>query len=240
MDSAIGIGAQQTSTPRTVDTDAELTAIAVQCGEEHGFEYVEAEFSELSDFKVRWTRTWAQVSFEVSDYLRGAPESVVRSLLSTVFDRMNGDETPYPADVKGYLQDPAFRMAHRNEWLSRHHVIPDTDMGHRLYSAIGRLTVAGLIPRDMPADIVWGWCPASECAYRAGTASSVMHGLVVSDALRTARNGTLDYVVFRLYLMATIPIGEDRATRFYEMLDRYPVSERSTAERALTAKHLRP
>ena len=65
-----------------------LTRAMATAGARNGFEDVTAEFSAFRDFKLKWTRSYKWISFEVSDYLRNAPENVIRSLAETVYARM--------------------------------------------------------------------------------------------------------------------------------------------------------
>lgn len=49
-------------------------------GIKNGFDEIQAEFSTFRDFKLKWTRSYKWISFEVSDYLRNAPKNVMQSL----------------------------------------------------------------------------------------------------------------------------------------------------------------
>lgn len=59
-------------------------------GRRNGFEDIQAEFAAFRDFKLKWTRSYRWISFEVSDYLRNAPEDVMDSLAETMFAKMRG------------------------------------------------------------------------------------------------------------------------------------------------------
>ena len=52
-------------------------------GIRNGFEDISAEFSAYREFKLKWTRFYKLIGFEVSDYLRNAPEHVMQSLAET-------------------------------------------------------------------------------------------------------------------------------------------------------------
>ncbi len=54
-----------------------LTAIFSVAGTRNGYDEVQAEFSPFRDFKVKWTRSYKWIAFEVSDYLSDAPENVI-------------------------------------------------------------------------------------------------------------------------------------------------------------------
>ena len=96
-----------------------LTRAMTVAGTRNGFEEIQAEFSPFRDFKLRWTRSYKWISFEVSDYLRNAPENIIRSLAETVYARMLGNEkSAYSQDVCDYLNSDGFLRENQNLYLN--------------------------------------------------------------------------------------------------------------------------
>ena len=80
--------------------DRTLRAIFRVAGVRNGYDEVDAEFSPFRDFKIKWMRSYRWISFEVSDYLKEAPEEVIQSLTETVFAKVRGEnDTLYTEDV---------------------------------------------------------------------------------------------------------------------------------------------
>ena len=89
-------------------------------GIRNGFDDIQAEFSAFRDFKLKWTRPYKWISFEVSDYLRNAPENVMQSLAETVFARIRGEcRTSYSEEVCDYLNSGEFLEENQGLFLKR-------------------------------------------------------------------------------------------------------------------------
>lgn len=83
-------------------------------GIRNGYEDIIAEFSAFRDFKLKWARSYKWISFEVSDYLRNAPQSVIESLAGTVFAKIGGqDKTGYSEEVCEYFSSERFLRDNR-------------------------------------------------------------------------------------------------------------------------------
>ncbi len=61
-----------------------LTNAMTEAGARNGFTDVTADFFAFRDFKLKWTKTSNWIAFEVSDYLRNTPQSVIESLAETI------------------------------------------------------------------------------------------------------------------------------------------------------------
>lgn len=86
-------------------------------GKRNGFEDIQAEFAAFRDFKLKWTRSYKWISFEVSDYLRNAPEHVMQSLAETVFAKIGGqDKTGYSEEVCEYFSSERFLRDNRTSF----------------------------------------------------------------------------------------------------------------------------
>ena len=102
--------------------NSEMLIRAMQnAGKRNGFEDIQAEFAPFRDFKLKWTRSYKWISFEVSDYLRNAPESVMESLAETIFAKMRGDgKTEYSREVCDYLNSDGFLKENQGTYLKRY------------------------------------------------------------------------------------------------------------------------
>jgi hypothetical protein len=111
--------------------DSEMLNRALQnAGRRNGFEDIQAEFSAFRDFKLKWTRSYKWISFEVSDYLRSAPENVIESLAETVFARIRGEDwVTYSEEVCDYLNSKEFLEENQRMYLKRYMGISDSPCG---------------------------------------------------------------------------------------------------------------
>ncbi len=136
-----------------------LTMAMATAGARNGFEDVTAEFSAFRDFKLKWTRSYKWISFEVSDYLRNAPQNVIESLAETIYAKIGGAEkTPYSENVCEYLNSERFLRDNQDLSLKRFRGISQTPCGENvdLTEAYIRLVVSGLVERDPRLVIRWG------------------------------------------------------------------------------------
>lgn len=98
-----------------------LTAIAAEVGQEYGIE-ASARFDAFKDVKIKWWRTNSTIELIVTDYMKDAPEQVIRSLISVILDRIYKDpktDNGYPDEVKNYFMAPEFKTAHINTFFDR-------------------------------------------------------------------------------------------------------------------------
>ena len=97
-----------------------LTKAMATAGARNGYEDVTAEFSAFRDFKLKWTRSYKWINFEVSDYLRNAPLSVIESLAETIYAKIGGaDRTSYSKEVCEYLNSEKFLRDNQDIFLKR-------------------------------------------------------------------------------------------------------------------------
>lgn len=109
----------------TQEEQNRIQNIAQTIGQRFGYDTATAEFRPLADLKMKWQRSSRYIHLEISDYLVGAPDDVLCSLVEGVFKRIRGEyngSTPYPQNVCDYLTDGKFAPAHRRTFLSRHKV----------------------------------------------------------------------------------------------------------------------
>lgn len=133
-----------------------LNDIAVEIGAARGYDDVGASYTAFGDFKLRWARGHRWIEFEVSDYLADATEGIIRAILNLVFDRIAGEDAPYPEEVKAWLTSDSFARDHRAVFVERHpDILMRTEGKHRdLADSVRRLTAKGLLPE--------GWDPAAK------------------------------------------------------------------------------
>ena len=87
-------------------------------GRRNGFDDIQAEFAAFRDFKLKWTRSYKWISFEVNDYLKNAPEHVMESLAETIFAKIRGEDgASYSKKVCDYLNPQEFSTKTRSSTL---------------------------------------------------------------------------------------------------------------------------
>ena len=206
-------------------------------GIRNGYEDVTAEFSAFRDFKLKWTRSYKWISFEVSDYLRNAPQSVIESLAETVFAKIGGqDKTGYSEEVCEYLGSERFLRDNQDLFLKRFRGISQTPCGDNvdLAEVYMRLVDRGLIERDPNLVIRWGASNRNDS--RIGHSSVLMKTIIVNPKLDTEdiTESALDYALFTQICRVKLGFNSNRnedADRYEKMLDRYPA--RNEAEKIL-------
>ena len=214
-----------------------LTRAMATAGARNGFEDVTAEFSAFRDFKLKWTRTSNWISFEVSDYLRNAPQSVIESLAETIYAKIGGaDRTRYSEEVCEYLNSERFLRDNQDLFLKRFRGISQTPCGENvdLAEVYARLIDRGLVERDPRLVIRWG--SSSRSDIRVGHSSVLMKTVLINPKLDTedSSENALDYALYSQICHVNLGFGstrEDDSERHEKMLDRYP--GRASAEMEL-------
>ena len=127
-------GTQAQERKKMENCDSEMLNRALQnAGRRNGFEDIRAEFAAFRDFKLKWTRSYKWISFEVSDYLKSAPENVIESLAETVFARIRGeDRATYSEKVCDYLNSKEFLEENQRMYLKRYMGISDSPGGENV------------------------------------------------------------------------------------------------------------
>ena len=141
---------------RTV-SDEHLTDIFAEVGSRYGYEDVGAEFSPLTDMKVKWSRAYKWIRFSVSDYLDRAPDDVLRNLAEIIYARISGDNREYDEVFVRYITDPKLVKQNRKDFLKRSRNLNKTSIGdyHDLNDCVNRLRDQGLLPDDMECELRW-------------------------------------------------------------------------------------
>ena len=98
----------------------ELTEIAKMVGSWYGYDDVEAEFSNLAEFKVKWGRSYKWAQLTVTDYIKDAPDGVIEALLTMIFERFKGNYGPYPEALLDYITSEKFIEKNIYTYIKRH------------------------------------------------------------------------------------------------------------------------
>lgn len=209
--------------------NSEMLNRALQnAGRRNGFEDIQAEFAAFRDFKLKWTRSYRWISFEVSDYLRNAPENVMESLAETIFAKIHGDgKTEYSQEVCDYLNSDGFLKENQGMYLKRFRGISGTARGESvdLLDCYRRLTEKGLVEHD--PRLVIRWSCSGDRSGKVGRSSVLMRTIVMNPALDSedVSEEALDYALYSQICHVNLEFGptrENDAERYGVMLDRHP------------------
>lgn len=167
-----------------------LKEIASNVATKYGYTDVSAEFTPFRDFKVKWTRALGWISFEVSDYLEGAPDDALESLFETVFERIKGDVTKeYGDTLVTYLTSEEFRNSNRDLFIDRQQFI---EGGESITDAVAIIEEKGLYPEELSKDLFIGTfqcnrqsIPRTSALFRAIAIPSSMENLDATELART-------------------------------------------------------
>ena len=186
-----------------------LKEIASNVATRYGYTDVSAEFTPFTDFKVSWSRMFVfeWISFEVSDYLEGAPDDALESLFETVFERIKGDVTKEYGDaLVTYLTSEEFRNSNRDLFIDRQQFI---EGGESITDAVAIIEEKGLYPEELSKDLFIGTfqcdrqsIPRTSTLFRTIAIPSSMENL---DTMRLARIIYHEICV----VQAGFPKGED-------------------------------
>lgn len=205
-------------------------------GIRNGFEDITAEFAAFRDFKLKWTRSYKWISFEVSDYLRNAPEHVMESLAETIFAKIRGEDgVPYSEEVCDYLNSQEFLDENQKQYLGRFRGISETARGENvdLLDCYRRLVEKELVEYD--PKLVIRWSNTEDRSRKTGRASVLMRTIVMNSALDSENisEEALDYALYSQICHVNLEFGptrENDAERYETMLSVYPDRTREEME----------
>lgn len=205
---------------RTV-SDETLKQIFERVGMAYGYTDVDACFRPFADFKVRWTRNYKWISFDVSDYLDRAPEDVLASLADTIFKRLSGTDCDYSEVLIRYLQDTA--PSNTSDYILRNGFQGDSiGRYHDLNDCVNRLRSQGLIQPDMECILCWdGNNPG-----KASGCSVIQRIVWVSTDLdrKGVPENVLDYAVYNKLAHIMAGFGSSASKSEFSRLDAlYPM-----------------
>ncbi len=217
--------------------DSEMLNRAMRnAGIRNGYEDITAEFSAFRDFKLKWTRSYKWISFEVSDYLRNAPQNVIESLAETVFAKIGGqDKTGYSEEVCEYLSSERFLRDNQDLFLKRFRGISQTPYGENvdLTEVYMRLVDRGLVERDPSLVIRWGASNRSD--NRIGHSSVLMKTIIVNPKLDTEdiSENALDFALYTQVCRVNLGFSgdkEDNVCRYELTIAEYPEMDKAESE----------
>ena len=205
-------------------------------GIRNGFEDISAEFSNFRDFKLKWTRSYKWISFEVSDYLRNAPEHVMQSLAETVFARIRGDDgVSYSEEVCDYLNSSEFLEENQGLFLKRFRGISISTQGENvdLQDSYRRLTESGLVEYD--PKLVIRWSNRQDKSRKVGRSSVLMRTIVMNSELDSGdiSEETLDYALYSQICRVNLGFGPNKdgdSERYETMLSNYLMKTEAEVE----------
>ena len=217
--------------------NSEMLNRALQnAGRRNGFEDIQAEFAAFRDFKLKWTRSYRWISFEVSDYLRNAPENVMESLAETIFAKIHGDgKTEYSQEVCDYLNSDGFLRENQGTYLKRYRGVTDSPRGENvdLMDSYRRLVESGLVEDD--PRIAIRWSRTEDRGRSVGRSSVLMRTIVMNPVLDAEEisEDILDYALYTQICRVNLGFGPSRdgdAERYEAMLETHPGRVRAEAE----------
>jgi len=174
-----------------------LNKVFEEVGREHGYDSITAEFGVFKEFKVKWKRSMGWAEFEVSDYLKGAPEEVLRDLAEMIFDRIGRKPNAERKAFKNYVATSEFLENTRPKFLARSRNMSHTTEGESkdLLDSYRRLIDMGLVEEDK--DIVFTWTLKDNRRKLANT-SVLMKVITISRRLdgEMVPDCLLDYVLY--------------------------------------------
>lgn len=205
----------------------DLTAIFQAVGKRHGFDESTAEFSPFKDFKVKWTRTYKWISFEVCDYLSDAPDEVIKSLANTIFDKIcGGTDAGYGSEFTDWIGTNEFIRLKQPLYVRRFRGLSLDSAGanRNLKDSYGRLVAKGLVPEDDAVYLGWATFPSSKVV---GKSSVIMKVVAMSDVLDSLDipDDVMDYCLYSQLShigMGFNPGCDSRGAQYDELLSRYP------------------
>lgn len=193
-------------------------------GEKYGYEDVKAKFTAFRDFKVKWMRSYKWIEFDVSDYLKDAPNEVLEALAKTLFAKIKGENASYPELVVDWLTRPDFVDRNQPIYIRRCRGLSKTCEGanHDLFQAYERLLAKGLVDYDEQIAFRWG-----AIEHSVGHSSVLMKTVVISERLDSEEvsEDLLDYALYTQLVhvgMGFNPSGEPRGGHYEEELNKYP------------------
>ena len=130
---------------------------------------------------MRWQRSYKWADFQVSDYLRDAPEEVLEGIARTIFTKIQGEESDYTNEVVGWLTAPEFVERLQPTYIQRDRRISFEEGEHKsLEDALDRLKEKGFIGDLGKTKIFWS---NEATSGRGGWSSALMKVITVNRKL---------------------------------------------------------
>lgn len=183
-------------------------------GAEYGYDDVTVGFAQFKDVKLRWQRSFRWISFQVSDLIEGADDSVYEALARTIFARLRGDEP----DPDGLLSIQEYARTHtKGHYIDRHTPVKT---GRDLTVCLTRLAEAGFID---PADNLTATWTNDRFGSALARSSAIYRHILVSASADDLPDAALDYLIYRHAVRILAPRdGHEREAYIAERMAAYP------------------
>lgn len=205
-------------------TENDVNEAFKKVGNEFGIQ-TSAKFEEFRDFKVKWQRSSTWAMFQVTDYLKNAPQEVLESLARTIFLKFQGSDANYSADVVEWLTAPEFVDEIQPVYIKRDRRISFAAGRHKdLEASLQRLKEKGLVEDDEKRRIYWSAEPARTIG---AWSSMLMKVITVNNILDSEEvpNEVLDAVLLREITAISCDYAQssvDKKKAVNERMQQYP------------------
>ncbi|MGI5964907.1 MAG: hypothetical protein ACOX8L_03535 [Candidatus Methanomethylophilaceae archaeon] len=185
----------------------------------------EAEFAPFANFKTRWHNRGRSFVYEVTDYLSGAPDSVLFAYTDAVVAKSAGYRKEYGYEYHRWISSPEFIEENRPSYIARSRNITRSPEGtHRsLYDSLDRLISSGFLDGSVLRDSYFTWTKRPGYT-KVGSCNTVFRVVSVSSSLDSedVPEEVLDYVVYHecLHLSGGYRPGKRPHDREFRMAER--------------------
>ena len=199
-------------------------------GKEYGYDSVSAEFSVFKEFKVKWRRSCGWAEFEVSDYLKDAPQKVMEGMAETIFSKIcRKVRKNYPKEMFEWITSEEFVRNKQPQYLARSRNLTRSAAGEHvnLNDAYKRLIDLGLVNFDKDLVISWTRQPNIK---RIGYCSVLMKVIAISSTLDSPSIPSFvsDFVLYHELIhmgKGFDPFGQRHGIDFRVLENMYPMKK---------------
>ena len=196
-------------------------------GKRYGYDKVSTEFVAYRDFKVRWSRSYRCIDFQISDYMMDAPGVAFDGLADALFSRILGmDARPYAPEFNDWITSREFTENKQPTYIKRSRNITRSPEGeHRdLRESLKRLKSLGLVEENADPYLTW---TKEELQSTVGYSSTLMDTIVISSTFdsRHIPDFVTDFVVYHEYLYIRdgwARFGKAEEINIYEEEKKFP------------------
>ena len=169
---------------------AEIVRAFTEAARRNGYDDVQVVVRPFRDLKIKWTRSYKWISFEVSDYLADMPADVADDMAESIMACIrDGEVQGFPESVNSWLTSPGFIANHRTAYLSRFHGLSEHGEEVNIEDVTEWIRNAGL---DIPDNVIIGWGTGP-------TRSSLLFRVVKLDRSLDIPDADLEDVARELY-----------------------------------------
>ncbi|MBE6523554.1 MAG: hypothetical protein E7Z65_01585 [Thermoplasmata archaeon] len=190
-------------------TDTELNEIFERVSKHFNYRTATAAFEPYRDLKIRWVRTYEQISFYVSDYLKEAPAEVVESIAETLLNKIRGEDSGYTGQTIEWLTSPDFYEKVQPKYLKRDKRTGNAEGEVKdLMESLDRLKGMGLVDR-VPEGLKILWSNPGKDR-EAARSSLLMRVIVINRILDSEEvpDAALDLCILKQMINVTSDFGK--------------------------------